>query len=242
LKVSSSYRSAASVLWSSRTAAVQAAILRHSRIESEAAAHRSALIDGAIIGTMALTDRATTCSMLPELLAAMTRQAQARGQTDRQWAAAAGLRHETLCRVKRRGSCDASTLEALARGCGLEIVLRAPDSTPRGTYMAADPLFPLYVSRDLEERLLMLCAREDVDPARWRALGPGFFVAGVANLVASANGLDPDGHYATLAETLHPGVRSLEAFRLWLARSPVKASRFLPMLRELRRQRLPATA
>ena len=69
-------------------------------------------------------------------------------------------------------------------------------------------------------------------------MGPGFFVAGVANLVASANGLDPDGRYARLAESLHPGVRSLEAFRLWLTRSPVKPSRFLPMLRERRRQRL----
>ncbi len=48
----------------------------------------------------------------------------------------------------------------------------------------------------------------------------------------------PDGRYARLAESLHPGVRSLEAFRLWLTRSPVKPSRFLPMLRERRRQRL----
>jgi hypothetical protein len=58
--------------------------------------------------------------MLPKLFAAMVRQAQARGLTDRRWAAVAGLRHETLCRVKQRGSCDAATLVALARGCGLE--------------------------------------------------------------------------------------------------------------------------
>lgn len=169
----------------------------------------------------------------------MTRQARARGLTDRRWATAAGLRHETLCRVKqRRGSCDAATLAALARGCGLELALRARGANDAG----ADGLFPARLSRELEERLLMLCARNDVDPDRWRALGPGFFVAGVANLVASANGLDPDGCYARLAEKLHPGVRSLPAFRLWLARSPVKPSRFLPMLRQLRRRQLPVAA
>jgi hypothetical protein len=176
--------------------------------------------------------------MLQDLLATMTRQAQTRGLSDREWAAAAGLRHETLCRVKRRGTCDAATLDALARGCGLELALRARARGQQATEAAADQLFPAHLSRDLEERLLALCAHGDVDPAHWRAMGPGFFVAGIANLVASANGLDPDGRYARLAESLHPGVRSLEAFRLWLTRSPVKPSRFLPMLRERRRQRL----
>lgn len=199
----------------------------------------SALTQRAIHGTVALIDRSTGVhEVLPELLAAMTRQARARGLTDRQWAAAAGLRHETLCRVKQRGSCDAATLVALARGCELELTVRAPDTNDTD----ADRLFPARLSRDLEERLLMLCAHDDVDPDHWRVLGPSFFVAGVANLVASANGLDPDGRYAELAETLHPGVRSLQAFRLWLSRSPVKPSRFLPMLRQLRRQRLPVTA
>jgi len=176
--------------------------------------------------------------MLQDLLAAMTRQARTRGLSDREWAATAGLRHETLCRVKRRGTCDAATLEALARGCGLELALRAPGPSQDATDSAANQLFPAHLSRDMEERLLTLCAHGDVDAAHWRAIGPSFFVAGVANLVASANGLDPDGRYARLAESLHPGVRSLEAFRLWLTRSPVKPARFLPMLRQLRRQRL----
>ena len=180
--------------------------------------------------------------MLPDLLAAMTCQARARGLTDRQWASAAGVRHETLCRVKQRGSCDAATLEALARGCGLELALRQPNPALDATETVADQLFPAHLSRDLEERLVMLSAHDDVDPAHWRALGPGFFVAGVAHLVASANGLDPDGRFAKLAETLHPGVRSLEAFRMWLARSPVKPSRFLPMVRQLRRHRMPIAA
>jgi len=175
--------------------------------------------------------------MLQDLLAAMARQAQTRGLSDREWAAEAGLRHETLCRVKRRGTCDAATLEALARGCGLELALRSPGPALDATETAADQLFPAHLSRDLEERLLVMCACGDFDSAHWRAMGPGFFVAGIANLVASANGLDPDGRYARLAESLHPGVRSLEAFRVWLARSPVKPSRFLPMLRQLRRQR-----
>jgi len=188
---------------------------------------------------MTLTDQSIRLrEMLPELLATMTRQARARGLTDRQWAAAAGLRHETLCRVKQRGSCDAGTLAALARGCGLELTVCAPDTNDTD----ADGLFPARLSRDLEERLLTLCAHNDVNPDHWRALGPSFFVAGVANLVASAHGLDADGRYAKLAEALHPGVRSLNAFRLWLSRSPVKPSRFLPMLRQLRRQRLPTAA
>jgi hypothetical protein len=173
--------------------------------------------------------------MIPDLLETMTARARLRGMTDREWAAAAGLRHETLSRVKRRATCDAATLAALAEGCGLALVLRDAAGDPT----SSDGLMPAHFSREAEERLLALCARGDVEPAHWGALGPTFFVAGVANLVASANGLDPDGRFARLAETLHPGVRSVGAFSLWLTRSPIKPSRFLPMLRQLRR--LPAT-
>lgn len=176
--------------------------------------------------------------MLPELLSDMAREARARNLTDSEWAVAAGIRPETLCRVKQRGSCDAATLAALARGCGLELAVRRPSA--RGAESTG--LFPSHLSRDLEERLLRLCAQADFDAGHWSALGPGFFMAGLANLVATANGLDPDGRYARLAESLHPGVRSPEAFRLWLAGSPVKPSRFLPMLRQFRRQRSAITA
>jgi len=170
--------------------------------------------------------------MIAALLESMSRHARRQGMTDRQWAQAAGLRHETLCRVRRRESCDAHTLEALARGCGLSIALR----TDCGGSVGEEASFPASFTRETEERLLRLCALGDTTPERWRALGPGFFVAGVANLVASANGLDPDGRFARLAEALHPGVRSVPAFTHWLSRSPVRPGRFLPMLRHLLRQ------
>jgi len=171
--------------------------------------------------------------MLTDLLDSMTRHARQRGMSDRQWAQASGLRPETLSRVRHRASCDASTLDALARGCGLELSLR---TTEGGTTSEEFP-FPSPLSRETEERLLRLCAGRDTTPEHWRALGPAFFVAGVANMVASANGLDPDGRFARLAESLHPGIRSPQAFRLWLAGSPVRPSRFLPMLRHLARSR-----
>ena len=82
--------------------------------------------------------------MLHDLLATMTRQAQTRGLSDREWATA-GLRHETLCRVKRCGTCDAATLEALARGCGLEFALRTPGPALDATESAADQLFPMHL-------------------------------------------------------------------------------------------------
>lgn len=176
--------------------------------------------------------------MLHSLLRTMAQQARARGLNDRQWAARARLRNETLSRVKKRGSCDAGTLEALARACGLELAAIAPGTGNARTGGVDDGLFPRRFDRDLDERLLELCASGDTDPLRWRALGPGFFMGGLANLLACFDDLDPDHRYATLAEVLHPGVRSPEAFNLWLARAPVKASRFLPMLRRQRGHRL----
>jgi hypothetical protein len=62
-------------------------------------------------------------------------------------------------------------------------------------------------------------------------------MAGLAAMLSCFDDLDPDGGYARLAEALHPGVLGVDAFRIWLQRSPVKATRFLPMLRKHRRQR-----
>ena len=177
--------------------------------------------------------------MLQALLGTMTRQARARGMNDRQWAAAAQVRKETLSRVKRRGSCDAATLQALARACGLELAAITPGTANAPADAVGDGRFPWRFDRDLEERLLELCASGETDPRHWRALGPGFFMGGLANLLACFDDLDPDHRYATLAAALHPGVPSPEAFDLWLLRSPVKPSRFLPMLRKLRSHRFP---
>jgi hypothetical protein len=170
-------------------------------------------------------------NMLHDLLQTMTARVRERGWTDRRWALTAKLRPETLSRVRHRGSCDVATLDALARACGLELLTRDPAVA---VVADASELFPAQFDRALEERLLALCVGGDVDPAHWRALGPGFFVAGLAAMLSCFDDLDPDDRYAKLAEVLHPGVLSVSAFRLWLQRSPVKASRFLPMLRKLR--------
>jgi len=169
--------------------------------------------------------------MLHDLLQTMTARVRERGWTDRRWALTAKLRPETLSRVRHRGSCDVATLDALARACGLELLTRDPAVA---VVADASELFPAQFDRALEERLLALCVGGDVDPAHWRTLGPGFFVAGLAAMLSCFDDLDPDDRYARLAEVLHPGVLSVSAFRLWLQRSPVKASRFLPMLRKLR--------
>ncbi len=168
--------------------------------------------------------------MLQDLLQTMTTRVRARGWTDRQWAFKANIRPETLSRVRHRGSCDVATLDALAQACGLELVTRDP-----AVAVATDAsgLFPGQFDRALEERLLALCVSGNADPAHWRTLGPSFFVAGLAAMLSCFDDLDPDDRYAKLAEALHPGVLAVSAFGLWLQRSPVKASRFLPMLRKL---------
>lgn len=166
--------------------------------------------------------------MLAHLLQSMTGHARAIGWNDRQWAAHAGVRQETLCRVRRRGHCDAATLDALARACGLRLaVMPTPSVTDDG-------LFPATFDRDAEEDLLQLALSGDVDPARWRRKGPAFFMAGFAFFLACADEGDRKT-YSQLAEDLHPGITSPHAFRVWLHRSPVRPSRFLPMLDRLRK-------
>jgi hypothetical protein len=68
-----------------------------------------------------------------------------------------------------------------------------------------------------------------VDPARWSSLGPKFFMAGLAVMLASAPHFDRRA-LLTLSESLHPGASEPEVFARWLKRSPVRPSRFLPML------------
>jgi len=177
--------------------------------------------------------------MIRTALNILAERAHQRGWTDRQWAAAAGIRHETLSRVKRRGQCDSATLEALARACGFEVGV---DPTPAGPVTAtADGLFPQTFDRLFEERLLALCASGTLDAHVWRQHGPGFFVAGLAFLLACQDDFDHAG-YLALAESLHPGIGSHDAFRLWLRRSPVKPYRFLPALRHLRNSERTTTA
>ena len=162
---------------------------------------------------------------LQSSLLALTRQARALGLTDTEWAARAAVRKETLSRLRQRQSCDFSTLQALAQVVGARVgVLDA--NTPGST---ADGHFPAKVDRDQEEQLLDLCASRDFNRERWENLGPAFFMAGLAVMVASVKGFNR-AELCTLAEQLHPGSSNPEVFSLWLDRSPVRPSRFLQLL------------
>ena len=163
--------------------------------------------------------------VLQSAVVALTRQARALGLTDTEWAARADVRKETLSRLRQRKSCDFATLQALARVVGARIGVldvNAPGLT-------ADGRFPAKLNRSLEEQLLDLCASGDLNRERWQNLGPAFFMAGLAVMVASVKGFNRS-ELCSLAEHLHPGSSQPEVFSLWLTRSPVRPSRFLPSL------------
>jgi prevent-host-death family protein len=87
-----------------------------------------------------------------------------------------------------------------------------------------------------EERLLELCASGDFRPSRWRRAGDPALLAGVAALLASVDLFDRTRLFA-LAEQLQPGTSSVEGLGRWLAASPVKPARFLPLLRARMKRR-----
>ena len=169
-----------------------------------------------------MTESTTEMGRLVELLSLAARRL---GMNDSRWAAAASLPKETLSRLRSRDSCDLRTLLALtaAVGARLEIAEGAP------TVTTADGHFPARITREYEARLRTLCISGTLDPDAWRALGPPFFMAGIAVMLASVRGT-PREAYLGLAEKLHPGSTRPDLFQLWLSRSPVKASRFLPMV------------
>lgn len=152
------------------------------------------------------------------LLESMTPAARRRFGSDRRWAAACGLPAETLSRLRKRESCDLRTLEALASAAGFRLVL-APAGAGSGAF-----------GREREDELLALAASGDTDPERWRRYGEPFLMAGLAMMLASARGFDRRRHIE-LAEALHPGMSQPEVFALWLERTPVRPSRFLPLAR-----------
>lgn len=158
-----------------------------------------------------------------ELLGQMAAGARARFGSQTGWARACGIPKETLSRLKTSSSCDFRTLEALARAAGCSLVA-VPAARAAGEHV------PDVFDREYEESLLELCASGNMDPKAWRASGPAFFMGGLAVLLAGARGFERERHIA-LAEALHPGISTPEAFALWLKRSPVEAARFLPMAR-----------
>jgi hypothetical protein len=171
----------------------------------------------------------TSTPLAGRLVAQMSAAARTRFSSDSEWARAAGLPKETLSRLRKQPSCDLRTLEALARSAGY-VLAAVPSTAPPALHM------PEKLDREYEDHLLDLAASGSADPEAWRAHGPAYFVGGLAVLLASARGFDRE-RYLRLAEALHPGISTAEAFAGWLERSPVRAARFLPMAR--RRKGLP---
>lgn len=128
----------------------------------------------------------------PRLLRDLAPAARRRYATDTAWAQASGVPKETLSRLKGQASCDLRTLEALAGAAGYALAV-VPAAAP-GTF-----------SREDEDRLLDLCASGNTDPSAWSGHGAGFFMGGLAVLLAGARGFERE-KYLRLAEALHVGV------------------------------------
>ena len=150
----------------------------------------------------------------------MAPAARKRFGNDKRWAAACGLTAETLSRLRKRKSCDLQTLNALAAAAGYEWVMAPATVKREGAFFG----------RAQEEALAELCVSGNTDALVWQQHGSGFFMGGLAMLLASVRGFDRR-RYIELAEALHPGVSQPEVFALWLQRSPLRPARFLPMLR-----------
>jgi DNA-binding phage protein len=169
--------------------------------------------------------KSTMMTTLASLLDSLTVAARNKGLNDSAWASAAGFSKETLSRLRRRRSCDLSTLLALAEAAGASLSVSAAAQPT----ITSDGHFPVDLSRDYEQRLLTLCASRTLDPAAWAAAGPAFFMAGLAVMLAGTADADRRGLLG-LAEILHPGATELPTFAKWLKRSPLRPSRFLPLL------------
>lgn len=161
--------------------------------------------------------------LLTTLLADLAARARRAGLTDTAWADRAGVRKETLSRLRGRATCDLSTLNALAEAVGAHLTVAYPPVA------AASRHFPESMDRQYEERLLDLCASRTLDPQRWEQLGPRFFMAGLAVMLASTRDFDRRSLLA-LAEGLHPGASEASVFARWLKASPLRPARFLPLL------------
>lgn len=162
---------------------------------------------------------------LQGLLRTFTERARLLGMTDSAWAARAGMPKETLSRLRRRTSCDFASIVALADA----VAMRLTAVDIGDSHASSDSHFPSTVDRDYEERLVELCTSRNTDPSRWAKCGPPFFMAGLAVMVASMSGFDRRALLAC-AENLHPGAGEPAVFQRWLDSSPVRPSRFLPMI------------
>jgi hypothetical protein len=162
-----------------------------------------------------------------QLLDQMSSAAKARFATHAKWAEASGLPKETLSRLRNQRSCDLRTLGALAQSLNFTLVAVPATQEP------GEDLLKRF-DRDYEDKLLDLAVSGNADPSVWRAHGPGFFMGGLAVMLASARGFERE-RYLRLSEVLHLGVSTPEVFEMWLRKSPVRPSRFLPMARKRKR-------
>jgi DNA-binding phage protein len=107
----------------------------------------------------------TSTSALKGLLDSLTIAARSKGLNDAAWASASGFSKETLSRLRRRSSCDLSTLLALADAAGASLSVTA--ATPPAT--TTDDHFPRELSREYERQLLTLCASRKLSLVEWAA-------------------------------------------------------------------------
>lgn len=161
------------------------------------------------------------------LVLALSGAARDLGWSDAEWARRSGLPKETLCRLRSRENCDVATLAALSNAVGKR--LTAGDPSVGRTH--ASGLWPPFVDRRFEARLIDLLRCRSTNEVEWRALGPGFFLAGVAVMLASVPGFDRP-RYLDLAESLHPGASEPRVFEKWLADTPIAPARLLPMVQQ----------
>lgn len=172
-------------------------------------------------------NRSTQELPLQRLIGVLTARARKRGLLDSAWAAEAGLPKETLSRLRRRSSCDLTTLLALATAVDASLQVVDADVAE----FRPERHMPTAVDRQYEERLVDLCASRNLDVAQWLSFGPPFFMAGLAVMLASETSFDRRG-LLDLAERLHPGASEPAVFAHWLNASPVRPSRFLPFVME----------
>lgn len=172
----------------------------------------------------------TSTTRLPHLLASLSTLARRAGWSDAEWARRSGLPKETLCRLRTRSNCDFETLDALARPVGASLT-----ATTRSPRSSAEVLWPTVVDRALEAKVVETLGSGTIRPDDWLALGPPFFLSGLAVMLASVHGTDRR-KYLELAENLHPGATEPRVFARWLAESPLPPARILPMLEAGRRR------
>lgn len=169
-------------------------------------------------------DRSADLSALIDNLTAAARRA---GLNDSQWAAARPF-------ARKHFPASADSPAAISIPCKRwhrRLERRYKQFLARRQQSATDDgHFPLRFDRDTEERLLFLCASGDLDLQHWLEYGSSFFMAGIAVMLASLRDMDRR-RYLALAEALYAGSSRAEVFSLWLQRTALRPSRFVPSLR-----------